>query len=175
MNRHRANRTARCAVLVALFGALPLTATALQSDREQPMDIAADSTDAVLANTGDAHLRGNVVISQGSLKIAAAEATVSRKAGEISRALLSGSPATVEQGLDAGGQMQARANIIDYDMAANVLVLRGNVVVTQPEGELRGEQVRYDLASGKVEGGAPGSRVQMRIAPKPAVPATPAG
>lgn len=148
-------------------------ALALKADRQQPMDIGADYSDATLTDDGSALLKGNVQISQGSLKIHADEAQVHRAAGEIKQAVLSGAPATVEQLLDGGGQMRAQARTIDYDMKANLLVLKGGVVVTQPEGELRGEQLRYDLNSGRVEGGAPGSRVQMRIEPKPAA-ATPA-
>lgn len=156
-----------------LLGGLPEAALALQSDREQPMDIAADATDAVLSDSGTAILKGNVTISQGSLKIQAAQATLTRAEGEVRRAVLTGSPATVQQQLDAGGQMTAAAASIDYDLASNTLELTGNVVIDQPEGSLRGERVRYHIADGRIEGGAPGSRVQMRIPGKPAATSQP--
>lgn len=155
---------------------LPFPALALQSDRQQPMQIGADYSDATLGETGKALLRGNVSIVQGSLKIESQTATVERTAGEIRRALLEGAPVRIEQSLDAGGQMQARARGVDYDMVNEVLVLTGDVVVTQPEGELRGERIRYDLKSGRLEGGGEGGgRVQMRIEPRPAKPAPPSG
>lgn len=156
-----------------LLGIIPGPASALQSDREQPMDIAADATDAVLSDSGTAILKGNVTISQGSLKIQAAQATLTRASGEVRRAVLTGSPATVQQQLDAGGQMTASAATIDYDLAGNTLELTGNVVIDQPEGSLRGERVRYHIADGRIEGGAPGSRVQMRIPGKPAATSQP--
>ena len=72
----------------------------------------------------------------------------------------------IEQALDSGGQMQARARKVDYDLVADVLVLTGDVVVTQPEGDLRGERIRYDMKTGRLEGGGDGGRVQMRIEPR---------
>ncbi len=173
---HRRNRFARrtdCALLLALAIALP--AQALQSDRQQDMDIGADWTDATLGENGRALLKGNVQITQGSLKIESSTATVERSAGAINRAELEGSPARMQQALDSGGQMQARARKIDYDVINEVLLLTGDVVVTQPEGDLRGERIRYDLKSGRLEGGGDGGRVQMRIPSRSAKPTTPAG
>jgi lipopolysaccharide export system protein LptA len=158
---------------VLLLGSVSGPAMALQSDRAQPMDIAADTTDAVLSDAGTAILKGNVTISQGTLKIQAAQATLSRAEGEVRRAVLTGSPATVQQQLDTGGQMTASAASIDYDLTGNTLELTGNVVIDQPEGSLRGERVRYHIADGRIEGGAPGSRVQMRIPGKPAAASQP--
>jgi len=170
-------KPASASPLVALLGLilLPTPALALKSDREQGMDIEADSSVAELGDTGKALLRGNVSIVQGTLKIRSDNATVERVAGEIRRAELEGAPARIEQDLDSGGQMQARARKVDYDLVAEVLLLTGDVVVTQPEGELRGERIRYDLKSGRLEGGGDGGRVQMRIEPRTAKPTPPPG
>ncbi|MCB1554870.1 MAG: lipopolysaccharide transport periplasmic protein LptA [Xanthomonadales bacterium] len=154
--------------LLAALLVLSPQAGALTADRNQPMDVAADYTDAVLSDDGSALLRGNVEISQGSLKVRAAEATLTRHDGAISKAVLRGQPATVEQQLDAGGTMRATAAQIEYDLGADVLLLTGNVHIDQPEGSLRGESVRYHIANGRIEGGTPGSRVQMRIPPRQA-------
>ena len=45
----------------------------------------------------------------------------------------------------------------------------GNVIVEQPRGELRGEKVTYEIATGKLTGSGEGtaSRVQMRLNPSP--------
>lgn len=157
-------------LLVSALLLLPISAFALSSDREQEMRIKADDTKATLTADGTANLSGNVQIAQGSLLIQSDSADIFRKAGQANRALLKGAPATVEQELDSGGKMKARATQIDYDIASNVLVLTGGVVITQPEGELRGERVRYDIDSGKVEGGQTGSRIEMVIPGKPKQP-----
>lgn len=154
--------------LLSVMLAVSATSTALESDRSQPMDVAADYTDATLVADGSALLRGNVEISQGSLRVRADEATLDRRGGEISKATLRGKPATVEQQMDSGGSMRATADQIVYDLGADVLLLTGNVNIDQPEGSLRGESVRYHIADGRIEGGTPGSRVQMRIPARPA-------
>ena len=157
--------------LTSMLALATSSAQALQSDREQAMDISAETTDATLGENGRALLRGNVVIVQGTLKMESTSATVEKAAGAIKRAVLEGAPVRLQQALDAGGQMQARARNIDYDVISEVLLLTGDVVVTQPEGDLRGERIRYDLKSGRLEGGGNGGRVQMRIPPKAAKPA----
>ena len=156
---------------MSLLALAASTTQALQSDREQAMDISAETTDATLGENGRAVLNGNVMIVQGTLKIESNSATVEKAVGAIKRALLEGTPVRLQQALDTGGQMQARARNIDYDVVNEVLLMTGDVVVTQPEGDLRGERIRYDLKSGRLEGGGNGGRVQMRIPPKPAKPA----
>jgi len=158
-----------CPSLLALLLLLPAAPLgARQADRDQPIDVAADSVNAVLDDTGESVLSGNVRITQGSLVIEADKATISRRAGAMSQAVLVGAPATVAQILDNGGQMRARARTVDYDVSGQVLLLTGAVLIEQPEGTVRGERVRYDMRSGRMEGGSPGSRVEMRLEPKPA-------
>ena len=66
--------------------------------------------------------------------------------------------------------MVARARQIDYDLASETVVLTGNVIVEQPRGELRGEKVTYEIATGKLTGSGEGtaSRVHMTLNPGPA-------
>jgi len=161
---------ARIAAVALLL--LPALAFGLARDRQQPMDIGADHSDAQLGDDGNAKLGGNVFIEQGSLRIDADQAVVDKKAGEFSRAVFDGQPARMQQALESGGMVKIRARNIDYDMQADVVVMTGDVVITQPEGELRGERVRYDLKTERMEGGAPGSRVRMRIEPRPSAPKT---
>src|SRR5688572_23510625 len=79
-----------------ILAALPVAAR--ESDREQPMDIAADDIDAVLEDTSESRLTGNVLITQGTLRIAAdgprGSATITRVDGEFRRMVLEGEPAS---------------------------------------------------------------------------------
>jgi lipopolysaccharide export system protein LptA len=88
--------------------------------------------------------------------------------GEVQRAQLEGAPATLRQDLDEGGRVDARARRIDYDLKSDTVVLTGDVVIVQPQGELRGERVTYELATGKMTGSGEGagSRVRLHIPPK---------
>jgi len=156
----------RLLTLAAVLAASP--AVAVKSDRDKPMDIDADS---MVSNVdeGTATLTGNVRIVQGTLEVRAAKAVVTQdKDQEVSRAVLTGAPATLAEDLDDGGRLDASAAQIDYDMANDRVVLTGNAVVAQPRGELRGERITYSLEDGRIEAGGPegGNRVFMRMNPQ---------
>ena len=149
-----------------LAAVLPLTTQARTSDRNAPMDVEADSTDAMLGDDSDAILSGNVRITQGTLAVGADKAVIHRKNGDIDKVTLTGSPATLKQISDIGEPMNAQASQIVYTLSSDLVVLTGGVVVQQPRGTLRGETIKYDLKSGHLDGGGDGKRVQMRIMPK---------
>ena len=153
-------------MLLALL--LPLDSIAKTTDRNQPMDVEADRTDAELGDDGEAVLTGNVLITQGTLEVGADRATIHRKAGEISQVVLTGAPATLKQVNDNGETMNAHAAQIVYTLSSDLIVLSGAVVIEQPRGTLRGETIKYDLKTGRLDGGGDGSRVKMRIMPKTA-------
>jgi lipopolysaccharide export system protein LptA len=164
MMRRAADRL-RPALLLALF--VPLFAIAQQSrDRNEPMDIGSDDGNATLGPDGRAVLSGNVKITQGTLKIDADRATLQRRAGDFERILFEGAPARMEQQLDAGGMTRAQARNIDYDPQQQIVVLTGDVVVTQPEGSMRGERITYNMQSGNLRGGEGTGRIRMRIEPR---------
>ena len=152
-----------CLALVAL---LPLATAAKTSDRSAPMDVAADRTDAMLGDDSDSVLTGDVAITQGTLQVHADKAVIHRKAGDITQVELTGAPATLNEVADNGDPMAARASTIVYTLSSDLIVLTGNVVVEQPRGNLRGEMIKYDLKTGRLDGGGDGNRVQMRIMPK---------
>jgi lipopolysaccharide export system protein LptA len=156
-------QTLACLVLAAL---LPLAALAKTADRDAPMDVAADHTDAMLGDDSDSVLTGDVVITQGSLQVHADKAVIHRKAGDITSVELTGTPATLKQVADNGDPMTATAALIVYTLSSDLIVLTGGVVVQQPRGNLRGEMIKYDLKTGRLDGGGDGNRVQMRILPK---------
>jgi lipopolysaccharide export system protein LptA len=161
MSTHRASRFIPALLLLALAQ----TAGAASNDRQQEMLIGADYTNAALDGDGEAVLRGNVLIEQGSLRVEADEATVTRRGGEISLVELDGTPARLQQRNDDGALMRARARRIEYQLDSEVIVMTGGVEVDQPQGTMRGERITYDLASGRLNAGGEGGRIFMRIAP----------
>jgi lipopolysaccharide export system protein LptA len=154
--------------LILLATLLPIDSIAKTTDRNHPMDVEADRTDAELGDDGQAVLTGNVLITQGTLQVGAERATIQRNAGEISTVVLTGSPATLKQVNDNGETMNAHASQITYTLSSDLIVLSGAVVIEQPRGTLRGETIKYDLKTGRLDGGGDGSRVKMRIMPKTA-------
>lgn len=156
----------RHAASLLVLIALATPAFGKSSDRNQPMDIEADRTDALLGDDSVSVLEGNVRIRQGTLEVDAERAEVHRAGGDISRIVLTGQSVRLRQVADNGESMDARARQVVYTLTDEVMVLTGAVEVTQPRGNLRGETIRYDLKSGRLDGGGDGSRVSMRILPK---------
>jgi lipopolysaccharide export system protein LptA len=156
---------------LALLACAP--ALALKSDREKQVKV--DATTMVAnVNQGNATLSGKVVIEQGTMVVRAAKAVITRNdKQELSRAVLTGDPATLSEDLDDGGRLDASAAQIDYDLANNLVVLSGNAVLAQPRGEMRGERITYNLKDGRIDAGGPqgGNRVFLRMNPEPKKPA----
>ena len=159
------------AVLASLFVALALIAApdvlARSSDRNKPMDIAADQQTGSLDESTPTVLSGNVSITQGTLNVSAARAVITSRGGAISRVVLTGGPARLKQQLDDGTPMSAAASSIDYNLATEVVTFTGNVVIQQPRGTLSGARVVYNMRTGNVTSGNDGKgQVKMRIMPK---------
>lgn len=177
MNPHAASATRIAALVAAIACAMPGTAWSRASDRNQPMDIDANASDC--AAEGPCVFTGNVVIVQGTLKINAAKADVRQGDGDIQRVLLTGGPVRMEQQLDSGSTVTARASNVDYSMPTDTVVFTGDVVLDQPgRGTMRGARVVYNMRTGQVQGGG-GENGQIRttILPRGAregAPAAPA-
>lgn len=184
-----ASRRAR-AFVATLCALVPLAASALSTDRQQPMDINADYSKIVQGSDktpGTTFLRGNVQVVQGSMKAHGAEATIYQHpsnakdakgndiSGEIQRVVLVGKQAHIEQQQDNGtGLMTADADRIDYDNDTSVAVLTGNVsVVQQGRGTFHGEKMTYNTNTGEMESGdsTAANRVHLVIQPKSKAPA----
>ncbi len=150
-------------------------AWARSADRNQPMDAESNQNTCTLGDAGQCVLTGNVKISQGSLNIAAAKATIFRANGDISRAFLSGSPVTLNQQMDDGTPMTAHATNVDYNLKTDIVVFTGNVQLDQPRGSMSGQRVVYNLKTGSIDsGGDAGGRVKMRVLPRTGPAAPPA-
>ena len=159
--------------LTLLATSLSLSSTALgkSSDRNQPMDVQADSTNALMEDNSDSTLNGNVVITQGTLEIKSDRAIIHRSKGDIDKVTLTGGPVVMKQVNDNGEPMDAQASTIVYTLSSDLILLSGNVIINQPRGSMRGQNVKYDLKTGRLDGGGDGNRVSMRIMPKNKAPA----
>lgn len=178
MRQSAARRSPRSGPKNWLTGAVPgillaglilsTPALALRSDREQPINIVADTSE-VDAKTGYTRITGGVVITQGSLLVNADEARVYVNEGKVNRVELDGGPATWQQNLESGERMNARASHIDYRVPDGVIELTGNALVNHPQGEISGASLQYELDTEKLRGfsqnGPGGDRVRIRIEP----------
>ena len=144
-------------------------ASALSSDRTQPINVTADHQEATLGAGGKVTLTGHVAINQGSLAIHGDKAIGYENAdSEWDHAVVTGAQATFSQTLDGGSKVNGAADSIEYLVAANTVVLTGHAsVVQQGRGEFHGARLTYNTDSGQIvgEGGA-GGQVHMTFAPK---------
>ena len=162
----------RAASTLPLLAALACTvaggAWARSSDRNQPMNVTANSSDCSVDESRPCILSGNVHITQGTLDIQSAKADV-RRGGNQQVIKLTGSPVRMKQQTDDGGWMNATAAQIDYDQNRDTVVFSGNALVQQPgRGSISGERIIYNMATGQVQSGAAagGGRVNMTFEPK---------
>jgi lipopolysaccharide export system protein LptA len=155
-------------LLFATLLACANAASARTSDRSQVMDTEADQNTCTLGDAGQCTMTGNVQISQGSLDIRSAKAVIYRAGGDISRAVLTGSPVVLKQQMDDGTPMTAHAGNVDYNLQTETVVFTGDVQLDQPRGSMTGQRVVYNLKTGAIDSGGQsgGGRVHMRIQPK---------
>ena len=158
-------------IALLLLGALALAqfpASARTSDRSQPLDVEASSSDCTVTDDGPCTLTGDVHLVQGTMVVQAGRAVVHRAGGDIKRVQLTGSPVQMSQELDDGSKINARANNVDYDMSTDTVVFTGNALIDQPgRGNIAGGRIAYNMKSGQVQGSGEGKgRVKMQFVPK---------
>jgi lipopolysaccharide export system protein LptA len=175
MNRSSASHLPLRAFLLALACAGAGPAQALTSDREQPIDLEADSAH-IDERTGISVYTGNVKVTQGSTRLLADRLTVERGT-DGNHLVAEGRPATFSQLPDGKPEpVEGRARTIDYHTAREQVILTGAAEVWQAGNRFASERIVYDSAGDIVRGGQaspgaqPGERVRITIQPQPAKP-----
>ena len=165
-------------IAVMLTAILALPVQAKSSDRNQPMNAEANSSDCSV-NDGPCILNGNVLITQGTMEINADKADLRRANGDIRTVKLTGGPVRMKQQMDDGTWMNATSSQIDYDMAQETVVFTGSADIQQAgRGSIKGERIVYNMKTGQVQSGGNGNkgeRVKVQFQPqnKAAKPETP--
>ncbi len=179
----RTSASARFALAAAVLGLLAAQpALARKSDRQQEMHVAAKHFDGFQKPNSVSTLTGNVVITQGTLRATGAQAKVYFDAdSQISRVVISGSPAHLEQLDENNNLVLGDAATLDYDNLKGIAVLQGNASITQKgRGEAHGDKLTYNTETSEMTGESDGDgMVHMTFKPKPqpadaATPAAPA-
>lgn len=120
-----------------------LTLGAVNADPSAPVEISADSL-SVDQDTGIATFSGNVEVGQGDMRLAAAEVVVNYndQTGEIDSLTVTGGVTFVTP------TEAAEAERAEYDISGGMLVLIGDVLVTQGPSAMSADQMRIDLQTG---------------------------
>jgi len=163
-------RTLHLTLLTALaLAALPVLAE--KSDREKEINIGADLL------TGDDNARvtvfdGNVVITQGTMRITANKVTVKEDADRNKFYVANGAPVTFRQKRDkAEDYIEGWAARAEFDDKSAKLKLFDKARLKSVQGEITGDLITYDTTRelfevGAAQPGTPGSRVKATLVPQ---------
>jgi len=179
---------ARLAALVAALVAAMATApgaAALTTDREQPIQIEADSADADDAQKITIY-KGDVIIDQGTLRITGDHVTIHyNERGDFTKLIALGNPARFRQLPDGaadeeGNYQRARASRMEYFKENDSIVLLGNAVYGQGGDRVAADRIDYDSRNsrmkartltaakdGKPADGKPAKKGRVRITIQP--------
>lgn len=118
----------------------------LQVDTNLPVEVTADALD-VDQQTGEAVFKGNVLISQGDMKLTAPRVLVvyNAQTRAIARMEATGG-VTLVSGPDA-----AEADRADYTIDTGEIVMTGDVLLTQGPSALSSEKMTVNLTTGSAQ------------------------
>ncbi|MDF3982395.1 lipopolysaccharide transport periplasmic protein LptA [Luteibacter sp. PPL554] len=187
------SRASAKAFLVVLGAGLlaSVPAFAKQSDRDQPVNVTSTSFDGTQQQPngkepGKVIWTGNVVLTQGTLKVTGNKATGYLDGdNQITRVVVDGA-ATMQQQDEQNLWMRGKANNIDYKVDQDYAVLTGNAHVEKEVdpadrkklNQSNGDKLTYNTSNSTMTGESNGSApVHMIFQPKQqpaAAPAAPA-
>jgi lipopolysaccharide export system protein LptA len=151
--------------------AAPAPNASLGLDSSQPIAVNADSFLADLNNETGTYT-GNVIVTQGEVRLHADEVTVHAPGGRASRMEANGNVIVDSP----SGQAVGDAGI--YDVPQQLIRLTGNVVLTKDANVMRGNALEVSMATGiarltadtaSAAPGQPKGRVQGLFVPAPGV------
>ncbi|ARN74861.1 lipopolysaccharide transport periplasmic protein LptA [Oceanicoccus sagamiensis] len=165
--RHRLSYTLATLVLALLHQ----TSMALPEDSKLPINIQSDRASQKTNTDGEiTEYFGNVLMTQGSLKISGDHIVVRSKNRKVISIVALGKPAHFEQQSDpAKAPIKADANKLDYRLKQDTVILSDNASIEQNGTTVTGQKIEYNIASEQVKaqgGKDESSRVQMVLIPE---------
>lgn len=117
---------------------------ALSSDTHQPINIESDQQSLDIQHN-IVTFTGNVVLTQGSVKIHADKLIVTRMNGEKGQEIIDGygNPATFFQRQDNGKSVEGHAGHMRYEVKKERVTLTGNAMLKQLDSNIKAEKITY--------------------------------
>jgi len=166
-------RTSALALLILLAGG-PAKVAALQSDKEQPVYIEADSVEIDDRNGVSKYL-GKVKLSQGSMVLQADTITVHSPERKIRTVVAEGSPVRYQQRLDRGNaEVHGEAGTIEFDARSGILKLKDDAKLSRNGSVFTGSYIEYDSTKDVVQASTligTDNRVRVILQPESSKPA----
>ncbi len=152
-------------VLIACLNTYSISVSALPDDREQPINVSADSAEKN-SNKGITTYQGNVEITQGSIRITGEVITIYDNNGTVEKMISTGLPATFKQTPNINeADMIATGNSIEYDVNKETLLILDNALLKQAGRETDSNRITYDMKTTIVTAGDDTGRVKMTLQP----------
>ena len=142
--------------LIALLLLLlsPLAASALESDKKQPIYIEADNVE-IDDGKGVSVFQGNVDVTQGSVHFTADKVVVTRTEGKADHIRATGNPVTFKQDQEGGKEpIRGRSRAIEYDTDSEMVHMIGDSVLYQGKDSFKSDRISYDRTKSLVRAGA---------------------
>jgi len=168
----QSNSTPFARIVTIVLCVIALNVSALPSDNLQSIII--DSATGVYDNkSGTTTYEGQVVMQRGSMKIMADKLVIYGRLKEATKIVATGTPARFQMTQKADASpVTAEANILEYQVENEMLMLKDNATLDQDGSNLSASQIEYDVknalvkAGGKSTSGENDGRVRMVIPPK---------
>jgi lipopolysaccharide export system protein LptA len=113
-------------------------------DMDKPIAISADQTSADF-EASTATYSGNVRVEQGTMRMRADTLSIVAPDGVIQRIEARGNVVLVSESGSASGAVAV------YDVAPRIIVMTGNVVLTQDQNVMKGSELRVELQTGQAK------------------------
>ena len=139
----------------------------LPEDREKPINLEANSAqfDQI---SGVSTYQGNVVVTQGTMRLTADIAKIYIREGEFRRMEAEGNPTTFRYQPAADKEIiNGEGRQVEYDVGSAKVIVTDNAKFTQGQDVFTGDRIEYDLNKDLVTANSnKGGRVKITIQPK---------
>lgn len=161
-------------ILVVILMLIYSNISALSIDREQPILIEANQA-AIDNIKGIATYEGNVIVTQGSIRINADKITLNYTPEQaIEKIIATGNLASFTQHLDSEEDIKAKAKRMEYNAIEDTLLLTDKAELRKQKGNKdiytsNAPRILYDTKKGftKADGGSNnGGRIRISIEPQ---------
>ncbi|MEM6161687.1 lipopolysaccharide ABC transporter substrate-binding protein LptA [Erwinia sp. P6884] len=137
---------------LGLLLAASLPAFALTGDSDKPVNV--NSENQALDMLGNvATFTGNVIVTQGTIKITADKVVVTRPNGDSNKTIIDayGNPATFYQMQDNGKPVKGHAQKMHYELAKDFVELTTNAYLEQLDSNVKGDRITYLVKEQKMQ------------------------
>lgn len=128
---------------------------ALPGDKDQPVEIEADSVD-IREGAGISVYQGQVVLTQGSIRLKADKVTVYQRNKQPAKVVAEGRPVRFRQqeNTKQRGYVTGLARRAEYQLSSEELVLIGDAELTQGKDSFKSDRIVYDRVKARLKAGA---------------------